>query len=271
MISVLMRIIYELHVHNYGYEWIHFPKKNFPHFKIFWLCGHKNFHYLNFQYCNTGDTGRETYYEYVWLFSVKHFFSKLSAVSGQSCFWALIISIISHKKLHHSINKIVNISRVPTVHHGFPSYFSTTNCLSSSLECTVHSWLTVWVKVHQLKNLWGQAVCSPHHLDSARGGQGRPPRRECFSTFRLLVDSPIPQDRLHGDQGPHSPTWHDTARRVPFLVRRCFLDLERWVWSSTIDGSTSLLTSSWSSTLSKSSMVWTRLSIGICPVSSLKW
>lgn len=116
---------------------------------------------------------------------------------------------------------MANISTVPAVHHGFhkesysiPSYFMTTDCFIWNLECTLHSWITVWVKVHQLKNLWGQAVCSPHHLDSARGGQGRPPRRECFSTCRLLVDSPIPQDRLHGDQDPHSPTWHGTARPV---------------------------------------------------------
>jgi hypothetical protein len=98
--------------------------------------------------------------------------------------------------------------------YSIPSYFMTTNCFSWNPECTFHSWLTEWVKVHQLKNLCGQAVCSPHHLDSARGGQGRPPRRECFSTCRLLVDSPIPQDRLHGDQDPHSPTWHGTARPV---------------------------------------------------------
>lgn len=86
------------------------------------------------------------------------------------------------------------------------------NCFSWKLECILHIWFIVWVKVHQLKNLWGQAVCSPHHLDSVRGGQGRPPRRECFSTRRLLTDSPIPQDRLHGDQDSHSPTWHGTCR-----------------------------------------------------------
>lgn len=68
------------------------------------------------------------------------------------------------------------------------------------------SMLIEWRMIHQSKYLPWQLRAEPHHFMPTNGGQSRPPLLALRVTFRVLLDSPIPQVLLQGLQSLQDPT-----------------------------------------------------------------
>ena len=73
------------------------------------------------------------------------------------------------------------------------------------------------LSVYQLKYPLLQFLALPHHLNSLRGGQGRPPWAGWCSNTRVLMVSPIPQVLLQPPQPLH---WDTRQSRAVSEIQR---------------------------------------------------
>lgn len=136
------------------------------------------------------------------------------------------------RKIHH-VNFVFYFPRSLTFFHLFQNKnFSPTHIVISFLHYKSNLFTgaltTTHYKIYSLSALfsfyftalyhwkydWLQSRADPHHLDSCNGGQGRPPRFACLTTFRWRCISPMPHVLLQALQSLHCPTRQSRGARI---------------------------------------------------------